>query len=51
MFYIHYHDICPSLSASPLRLYALCLIIEILISFLGEQSHREHSSFIAITAL
>lgn len=51
MFYIHYHDISPPFSASPLRLYALCLIIEILIGFLGEQSHGEHSSFIAITAL
>lgn len=33
-----------------LRLHALCLIIKILIGFLGEQSHWEYSSFIAITA-
>lgn len=33
-----------------LRLHALCLIIEILIGFLGEQSHWEYSSFIAVTA-
>lgn len=34
-----------------LRLYAPWLIIEILIGFLGEQNHWEHSSFITITTL
>lgn len=34
-----------------LRLYAPCLIIEILTGFLGEQNHWKHSSFIAITTL